>query len=275
MGKHQDCGAIIAPSLERNKLLDSERFQRTELFIGPEGMQKLTQAHVTIVGLGAVGSYALEAIARLGVGHLRLVDFDVVKPSNFNRQLLAIEPNLDRKKIDVARERVLSINPNCRVETFERFMAEDTFGEVFASPTDIVVDAVDSLNAKVNFLVELHKHKLPVVSSMGAGWKQDPMLIRSRDISHTEMCPLACRIRRRLRKRGIQSGVQCIFSLEAPHTPKTEIPEEPNFLPRGRDRKPLGSLSFLTGMFGLWVAREVFTHLISGQFSTGLQKTQE
>jgi tRNA A37 threonylcarbamoyladenosine dehydratase len=252
----------------------SSPFSRTALIVGREGLRKLEQAHITIVGLGAVGSYALEAVARLGVGHLRLVDFDVVKLSNFNRQLLAIEENLGKPKVEAARERVRQINPCCRVESFQSFFHTDTFEAIFRNPTDLVLDAIDALNPKVRLLATLTAKGIPLVSSMGAATRTDPFAIRVGDLTEVTGCPLALRVRKRLKKLGVVKPIRCIYSVEPPVRLHWEDldqaashPETAGTFTRGRKRQILGSLSYLTGMFGLIAAQQVFNFIIDGRFS--------
>ena len=246
-----------------------DRFERTRKLFGSQALQRLADAHVTVVGLGAVGSYAVEGLARAGVGHLRLVDFDRIESSNINRQLYALDSTVGRPKTELAAERVRDINPACCVDTRPLFVAPDTVEEVVSAPVDILIDAIDSLNSKVNLLVAAVEAGVPVISSMGAARRIDPLSIRVGDISHTRACPLARFVRKRLRRRGVRHGVKCIYSIE--HVPRTrrgasgdEAPcgrssEAP---PGGRVREPLGSLSVLTGMFGLFAAREAIMEIV-------------
>ena len=241
----------------------SERTLRTRMLVGDTGIEKLLKANVTVVGLGAVGSYVIEAVARAGVGNIRIVDFDIIKGSNFNRQILAVSSNLDKLKTEVAKNRILDINPDCNVEVFNRFIDLETINEIFSSPTDIVVDAIDAVNSKALLLSEMVKRNIPVVSSMGAAYRTDPTAIRVADLSETDVCQLAMRMRKKLRKLGVEKGITCIYSIELPQISLIEdLPEEPNFYPRGRTRRPLGSISYLTGMFGLMASREVLRFIL-------------
>ncbi|MBN1699972.1 MAG: tRNA threonylcarbamoyladenosine dehydratase [Spirochaetales bacterium] len=236
----------------------SGRFVRAEMLLGKEGMKALHDACVTVVGLGAVGSYAVEALARLGVGRLLLVDFDVIRPSNINRQLYALESTVGRKKTSCARERVLDINPRITVETFEVFSHTETIGLLLEHRPDALLDAIDGLSPKATLLAACVERGIPVVSSMGAACRTDPSLIRTGDISETAVCPLALRIRKRLKKPGIHSGIRCVYSTERPATcGASGVPEETGGCERGRKRTPLGSLSYITGIFGLLAAYEI------------------
>lgn len=153
--------------------MENRRFLRTEALLGHEGMERLRGARVMVVGLGAVGGYALEALARAGVGHLTLVDFDVFDESNINRQILALNSTVGRKKTEVARERVLDINPDCDVKIIETFVNADTLPQLLAEPVDYVVDAIDALNPKCCLMETLYRNGIPFVSSMGAALKTD------------------------------------------------------------------------------------------------------
>jgi len=219
-----------------------------------------------VFGLGAVGSYAVEALSRAGVGYLQLVDCDCVRPSNMNRQLYALESTLNRPKAEVARERVLDINPDCMVEAMQTFAGKNTLPKLLAKPLDAIVDAIDGVAPKVELIAAAVQCGIPVVSSMGAATRMDPSAIRLGDISETDVCPLARLVRKRLRRREIASGIRCIFSIEEPRNKGAPVGneenEEPSF-PQGRNRRPIGSLSYITGIFGLLAAYEVIKILIS------------
>lgn len=242
----------------------THRFQRTELLLGKAALKTLTDAHVTVVGLGAVGAYAVETLARAGVGHLRLVDFDRVQPSNINRQLLALESTLGRAKAELARERVLGINPKCDVEALALFADASTRPTILAPPCDALIDAIDSVGPKTGLLADAVHAGIPlIVCSMGAALRTDPSAIRVDDISSTSQCRLAQKIRKRLRRHGITSGIRCVFSVE-PARGETAEPGEPadeTVVHRGRPRTPLGSLSTMTGIFGMLAAHEVIMTL--------------
>lgn len=245
------------------------RFARTVQLLGADSFSCLQRSCVAVFGIGAVGSYALEALARAGIGRLVLYDHDVVSASNINRQLLALDSTLGQPKVLVARERIYDINPECQVVTHPVFVNQDTLGSVSWSEFDVVVDAIDGVNAKVNLIVAAHAAQVPIVSSMGAASKMDPSCVQVADLSRTEVCPLAQIMRKRLRRRGIHSGVRCVFSTEQARAPiPSGVDEGPEHGSGGRPRIPLGSLSYLTGIFGLFIASEVIHLLLQRQTRT-------
>jgi tRNA A37 threonylcarbamoyladenosine dehydratase len=244
------------------------QFLRTQMLLGAPAMARLTTARVVVVGLGAVGSYAAEALARAGVGHLRLVDFDEIRPTNLNRQLYALHSTLGRAKAEVARERILDINPRCEVEALKVFGDQQTRPHLLAG-ADALVDAIDSVGPKFGLLRDAFQAGIPIIiSSMGAAERTDPTQIRVADLAKTDRCPLARFMRKRLRTVGIKGGITCVFSTELPRkTPRAmqaaalENPAEKDVLERGRQRKPLGSLPTLTGIFGLTAANVVIMRI--------------
>lgn len=241
--------------------------------LGPHAMDRLEQSAVTVIGLGAVGSHAIEALARSGIGTLRIVDFDEIGISNFNRQLLAIEPNLGRQKTDAAFDRLKQINPDMDVEIFNTLCHKDTLDDIFGSNAErhapvtdkeieVVIDAIDSLNPKVNILFELVQRKMNVVSSMGAARRKDPRAIKTGDISETMGCPLAKSVRKRLRRMGVDSGIHCVYSTEVAGKETVSRDLEENYLNSGRLRNPMGSLSMVSGIFGYIAALEAIKLLL-------------
>lgn len=242
------------------------RFLRTEMLFGREAMERLSLAHVAVAGLGAVGSYAVEGLVRAGVGNIRLIDFDVVRPSNINRQLYALESTIGRSKVELARERVMEINPHCNAEALRIFVDKNTAGQVLRPPLDAVIDAIDSLGPKTDLLAAAVNAGVPVVSSMGAASRTDPGAVRVADIAETELCPLARRVRKLLRKKGIDRGIRCVFSVEPAKSSTVSARElaagESEHFERGRTRRPIGSFSCLTGIFGLVAAREVIMAIV-------------
>ncbi|MCX7933689.1 MAG: tRNA threonylcarbamoyladenosine dehydratase [Planctomycetota bacterium] len=239
------------------------RWQRLEMLIGAEGLARLRAARVAIIGLGAVGSYAAEALARAGLGFLRLVDFDIIRPTNLNRQLFALDSTCGLAKVDVAQCRLRDINPDCEVQACRLFAHRDTLPQILAPPLDAVIDAIDSYTPKAEVIAASVAQGLFVVSSMGAANRTDPAAVRAGDLFHTRNCPLARLLRKKLRRRGIGSGVRCIYSLELPRPTAQPCPtaEEMEYK-RGRQRQPLGSLPTLPGIFGLWAAQEVIAWLL-------------
>lgn len=237
-----------------------DRFARIRQCLGTDAIRRLQKSFVVIVGLGAVGGYALEGLVRSGVGRLRLVDFDEVRRSNLNRQLLALESTLGQSKVHLARARALDIHPDCHVDVFEGFAHQDTLDAILADAPDFVLDAIDSLNPKVHLIRGARDRGIPILSSMGAARRLDPTQIRCTDISATSHCPLARLVRKRLRRHGIERGIPCVHSSElvddsTNHPVPTPEGETVPFLDRGRTRASLGSLPTLTGIFGLTCAQ--------------------
>ncbi len=239
-------------------------FARTEQLVGPEACERLRQARVAVFGLGGVGSFVVEALARAGVGHLRLVDHDVVSPSNLNRQLLGLRSTLGRAKVEVAAERIRDINPDCVIDTRRAFVNGESAAELLEPSVDLVVDAIDSVNAKVALLQAAFERNLPLVSSMGAGGRMDGSRILVGDLAETDVCPLAAIIRKRLRRRGVTTGIRCVYSTEPcqngllPNPVDVEAHDGP-----GRKRTPLGTLSYMPALFGLRVAEEVIRLILA------------
>ncbi len=242
-----------------------DRFARIEQLIGEKSLKRLRSRSVTIVGLGAVGGHALEGLARAGINTLRLVDFDTIQPSNINRQILALETTLGRPKAEVARERVLAINPECQVEAIQVFAGEESLPDILSPRPDLIIDAIDSLNPKTQLIVAAYRKDIPVLSSMGAALRTDPSQIAIADLFSTRNCPLARRLRQRLRKQGIEKGITCVFSTEPVdfnyQPPHTGAPADTPLGERGRARRVLGSLPTLTGIFGLYLANQAILQL--------------
>lgn len=230
-------------------------------------MERLVHARVMVVGLGAVGSYAVEGLARAGIGTLRLVDFDTIQPSNINRQLYALESTIDRPKCDVARERVLDINPDCRVEAVRIFVHSDTLDEIFRDfHPDFVIDAIDSLSPKVELMAWLMEKKIPFISSMGAALRSDPTKIEIGPLRKVNGDPLARMIKKRFRKRSLKMNCLCAHSTEDISAVRRAClgEPEPSTLEearRGRARNVMGSLPTVTGVFGLTLANHVIQTL--------------
>ena len=243
-----------------------QAFQRLELLVGADGLARLREARVAVFGLGAVGSFAVEALARSGVGHLRLVDFDEVRPSNLNRQLLALTDTIGRRKAELAAERVLRINPEAHVDVRVAFFCREEADDLLAPPLDWVVDAIDSVGPKVALISEAVRRGYRVVSAMGAASRTDPTRIRVGPLSETAVCPLARRVRKDLNKLGLDAGVVAVWSDEppAPLPPPGEVLDREETLVRGRERRTLPSMAPLPGIFGL-VAANVVIRGISGR----------
>lgn len=223
-----------------------DRLHRTRLLFGDDGIQKLQKSIVMVVGCGAVGSFAIEALARTGVGHLILVDFDVVEESNINRQLFALGSTLRLPKVQVAAARVYDINPLIRVDVFNLFFDSDT--ELSVKP-DFIIDAIDSVESKVALYKWAYKNNIPLISSMGAASKIDPYMIKVARLSQTSVCPLAARVRRLVRDEKLPD-IPVVYSVERPQ-------------PVLGYAKNLGSVITITGMFGLMLANWVIQEIIA------------
>ena len=236
-----------------------DQFARTEQLLGSQAMEKIKTATVAVFGLGAVGSFATEALARTGVGNLYLIDFDKVDASNINRQLFALNSTIGREKAKLACERVKDINPGCNVELHSSFINAKSLEDLLSEDIDVVVDAIDGLNSKINLIVGARELNLAVVSSMGAGGRTDISMIKTGDISETCVCPLARVVRQRLHRRGLYQGVRAVYSIEKPLNKQPFRSQDAvDVLPNhGRSRPPIGTVSWVPGVFGLTIASEV------------------
>ncbi|MFZ5592115.1 MAG: tRNA threonylcarbamoyladenosine dehydratase [Bacillota bacterium] len=239
-------------------------FARTRLLIGREGLAKLAVASVAIFGLGGVGSFAAEALARAGVGRLILVDFDRVAPSNINRQLHALTDTVGQYKTDLMADRIARINGQASVvKICRRYQPGD--GAIWGEHRpDYCVDAIDDVEAKVELIKTCLAQGVPVISSMGTGNKLDPLSLQVTDIARTSVCPLARAVRRRLRQEGIAGGVKVVFSTEPPSAAHQEE-EMVGAQPQGR--RPPGSMPFVPPVAGLIMAAEVVRELLGLQRS--------
>jgi tRNA A37 threonylcarbamoyladenosine dehydratase len=241
-----------------------KRFSRTALLLGDENIKRLAEARVAVFGLGGVGAYTAEALVRSGIGFIRVVDFDTVKLSNCNRQILALESTVGVLKADAAQKRLLDINPSCEVDKKVEFV-DETSAPRLLEDVDYVVDAIDSVSSKVSLLAHAFMMGVPTVTSMGAAKRTDPFLVRAGDISESFNCPLAKIVRKRLHRRDIYKGIRCVYSIE----PVENDPEDEKVIDieeafsRGRERAPLGSVSYMTGIFGLITAREVINLVLN------------
>lgn len=243
-------------------------FSRTELLIRKDALKKLGESKVAVVGIGGVGSFVVEGLARSGVGKLVLVDDDFVCITNFNRQLHATVKTLGRPKVEVMRERILEINPKAEVKAIQRFYMPEYGHEIIQGDENYIVDAIDTVTAKIALVVHAKKLEIPVISAMGAGNKLDPTLFEVSDIYKTSVCPLAKVMRRELRKRGLDS-LKVVYSKEKPIKPGKdgEYTESPAFphpeRPEGTVKKQVpGSISFVPSVMGLIIAGEVIKDLI-------------
>ena len=237
----------------------SPQFERTRILLTHAEMARLTQAHVLVAGLGGVGSYCAEALARAGVGKLTIIDHDVVAASNINRQLPALLSTVGQSKAELMAARIHDINPACELQVIREFVTPENVIDLVPADVDYVVDCIDSLNCKVALVATSFERGLRVASSMGAGNKLDPARIRLADISQTCQCPLASVMRKRLRKRGIVTGVLTVFTDEPGRAPLAPQPVEG----RGRARAVNGTISYMPPLFGLMLAGAVVQQLIA------------
>jgi tRNA A37 threonylcarbamoyladenosine dehydratase len=240
-------------------------FARTEQLLGPEAMARLAGSRVAVFGLGGVGSFVVEALARAGVGHLRLVDYDRANATNLNRQLFALNSTLGVPKVEAAAARIRDINPHCQVDPRPVFVNPETVDGVLEPELDLAVDAIDALSSKVLLLAACVRRGLPVLSSMGAGGRLDGAQVQVGDLDQTRICPLARLVRQRLHRLGIRTGIRCVYSLEPA---RTTLPYNPgdagDHVGTGRRRTPIGTISYLPALFGLRLAQEAIAVLLAG-----------
>ena len=243
--------------------MTGKQFERTRRLLGDENTRILGSKTIAIAGIGAVGGYALEALARIGIGHFILVDFDRVSESNINRQILALHSTIGELKTDAAERRVMDINPECIIEKHPVVISSDNLS-IFSS-ADIILDCIDSLGAKIELLSYAYEHGIPAVSSMGAALRRSVTHIHIADIMDTYGCPLAKEVRKGLRKKGIGKGIQCVFSSEEVRftyrDPDTDSEAE-NMPGTERKRPVLGSLPTVTAVFGEYMAELALKELL-------------
>ena len=230
--------------------------ERTELLLGREKLGRLRSAHVLVVGLGGVGAYAAEMVARAGVGTMTIADADAVNTTNINRQLVALHSTVGRQKADVLAERLRDINPDIELTVVNRYIRdEETYRLLDAAAYDYVVDAIDTLSPKLALIAAALERRLPLVSSMGAGAKTDPTRMEIADIAKTHHCPLAHMLRKRLHKIGIRSGFRAVFSPEPIREGAMILCEEQN------KKSNVGTISYLPALFGIGCASVVIRGL--------------
>lgn len=232
------------------------QFSRTEMLIGNEKLNKLKSSYVAVFGIGGVGSYACEALARAGVGHFMLIDNDTVDITNINRQIIATMNTIGLNKVDVMKERILSINPEAIVEVKKLFVLPENSNEFEFEKFDYIVDAIDTVSAKIELILKANEYNIPIVSSMGTGNKLNPTMLEVSDIYKTSVCPLARVMRNELKKRRIKK-LKVVYSKENPIEIDTIINKETG-------KTIPGSCSFVPSTAGLIIASEVIKDLIGG-----------
>lgn len=237
--------------------MDISWLSRTSLLIGEPTVRGLSQQHVMVVGMGGVGSFAAEFIARSGVGRMTIIDGDVVDPTNRNRQLPALATNHGVSKADIMAERLKAINPELELEVIKSFVNPEMVQTLFERKPDYIVDAIDSITPKITFLRYAYGQKIPLVSSMGAGAKLDPTQLRVVDISKTYNCPFAQQIRKNLRNHQIRKGIKVVFSPEEPIKESLMLTDGKNY-----KKSAYGTISYLPATFGAVAASVVIRDLI-------------
>lgn len=236
----------------------SDFFSRTELLLQSDGVARLQQSHVLVVGLGGVGGYAAEQLCRAGVGRLTIVDGDKVGETNLNRQLIALSSTIGQPKAELFRQRFADINPECKVTAIQEFIRDDRMIELLeADHYDCVVDCIDTLAPKVFLLFHSHRLGIPTVSCMGSGGKMDPSQVQACDIAQSNTCPLAAMVRKRLHHLGVYSGIRVVFSTE-------KVPPHAMIEDRSDNHlTTIGTISYMPPLFGCFIAAETIKQLLS------------
>lgn len=237
------------------------QFTRTEMLLGSEAVHKLKQCRIAVFGIGGVGGYTVEALARSGVGTLDLIDNDTVSITNINRQIIALHSTVGMNKTEAAKKRLLDINPNIKINTYNTFFTPENSGEFNFSQYDYIVDAIDTVSGKIELAVQADKANVPIISSMGAGNKLDPTRFEVSDIYKTSVCPLARVMRRELKKRNIRK-LKVVYSKEEALSPKCESDED-----SGMKRQTPASIAYVPSVVGLIIAGEVINDITSQQTS--------
>ncbi|KMQ72036.1 tRNA threonylcarbamoyladenosine dehydratase [Chryseobacterium koreense] len=233
--------------------------ERTELLIKENNLEKLRNSNVLVVGLGGVGSFAAEFLARAGIGKMTIVDGDAVDLSNINRQLPALHSTVGKLKTEIMSDRLLDINPDLELQKLDEFLNPENMEEILNSQKfDYVLDCIDSVSPKIALIKAARRKKIKIVSCMGAGGKIDPSKVMVRDISKTHNCFLAKQVRKRLKKEGINKGFRCVFSNEIQNEESLKMTDGSNF-----KKSFYGTISYIPAVFGLYAAAEVVNYLIS------------
>ncbi len=238
------------------------RFIRTRMLLGDEGMEKLKRSKVILFGVGGVGSYAAEALARCGIGRFVLVDHDEISTSNINRQIHALTETVGRPKVEVMKERMLSIHPEAEIRTCTNFFLPGQ-ENLIEDDCDYIVDAIDTVTAKIELVMQAEKKGIPIISSMGTGNKLDPTRLEVSDIYDTSVCQLAKVMRKELKKRGVKK-LKCVYSKEIPIVPRVTEEEIKQTGEVSNKRRTVGSISFVPSAAGLIIASQVVRDILEG-----------
>lgn len=236
----------------------NEQFTRTELLLGSQAMDRLAGSRVAIFGIGGVGGFVCEALVRSGVGSFALIDSDIVSLTNLNRQIIATRKTIGRDKVEVMKERILDINPEAQVTTYKCFFLPENAQSIPFGEYDYIVDAMDTVTAKIELIMRAQENGIPIISSMGTGNKLDPSAFRITDLYKTNVCPLARVMRRELKKRGVKK-LKVLYSEEKP-------------IPRYIDQSTPGSISFVPAAAGLMIGGEVIKDLIAADTADQVEK---
>nr|WP_322624644.1 tRNA threonylcarbamoyladenosine dehydratase [uncultured Flavobacterium sp.] len=231
--------------------------ERAELLFKTEGLEKLKNSKVMVVGLGGVGSFAAEFLARAGVGNMTIVDGDTVDITNINRQLPALHSTVGQPKVTIVGDRLMDINPELNLTRIEEFLSPERAFELVTPEFDYVLDCIDSITPKLNLIIAAKRKKVKIISNMGAGGKYEASKVRVADISKTDVCPLAKTVRKRLKKEGITKGVKAVFSVETPDQSSLKMTNGLNF-----KKSFFGTNSWMPALFGLHAAETVVCHIL-------------
>ena len=240
----------------------AEWTERAELLFKKEGLERLKNAHVLVVGLGGVGSFSAEFIARAGVGKMTIVDGDVVDITNINRQLPALHSTVGQPKVDVVGDRLMDINPELKLIRLKEFLSPERAYALITKEYDYVLDCIDSVTPKLNLIISARRKKVKIISNMGAGGKYQASKVMVADISKTIVCPLAKTIRKRLKKEGITTGIKAVFSTEEPDQSSLKMTDGKNF-----KKSFFGTNSWMPGLFGLHAAETAIKHILKTEKS--------
>lgn len=235
----------------------AEWTERAELLFKKDGLEKLKNSHVMVVGMGGVGSFAAEFLARAGVGKMTIVDGDVVDITNINRQLPALHSTVGQPKVTIVGDRLMDINPELKLIRVQEFLSPERAYELVTPEYDYVLDCIDSITPKLNLLISARRQKVKIISNMGAGGKYEAGKVKVADISKTEYCPLAKTVRKRLKKEGVSKGIKVVFSTEYPDQTSLKMTDGKNF-----KKSFFGTNSWIPAVFGLHSAETVVKYLI-------------